>query len=161
MRITDPKELNRRRKALIESFGPIIKEHGQMVQMVFPTEEDPGFGFLYTVGNHEVGLPELLAIGAAAPEIGGILNSLGEQQRRTGQRFAHNSIVYPDGYDIPVRIINASPQVKDEYTLMVSNHYGHENYDVQQVIICDRNRRMPPDPECESPWGDVPIYAVN
>ena len=57
----------------------IIKEHGWMVQAVFPSAEDPDdCSFQYTIGLHDRALPELVSTGLP-PEVGqAILNDVVE-----------------------------------------------------------------------------------
>lgn len=57
-----------------------IREHGWMVQGVFPTTADDGPSFAYTIGMTEAGLPELLMSGNLSHELLMILlNSAAKQ----------------------------------------------------------------------------------
>jgi len=53
-----------KRALYFERMEKIIKEHGWMVQAVFPTTDDPDqYSFQYTIGLHDRALPELVSTG--------------------------------------------------------------------------------------------------
>jgi hypothetical protein len=52
----------------------IITERGWMIQGVFPTENDPGVDFAYTVGLTAAGLPELVISGLPHETAATLLN---------------------------------------------------------------------------------------
>lgn len=64
--------LEERRRKYYEHVERLIHEHGWMVQGVFPTADDPGKMFHYSVGLHDHGLAELLVF-SLPPDIGRVL----------------------------------------------------------------------------------------
>jgi uncharacterized protein DUF4262 len=83
--------------------------------------------FLYTIGNHERGLPELLLIGTAEEPFHRLLNRLGEMQRERGKGFEHEELVDFGGKS-PVRVIDVGKLGHDEYTVQAGVLYGSEDY---------------------------------
>ena len=72
-----------------------ISQYGQHVICVALLDNDPPEfqNFVYTIGNHEVGLPELLLIGESSATYGQIVNILGSLQRNRGIPFCRGEIV--------------------------------------------------------------------
>jgi hypothetical protein len=126
-----------------------IETHGQALVAVMD-----GTPFVYTIGNHGRGLPELLAVGFSAPET---MNELGRMMRHRGRRFDDGETVDVGG-DCPVRMIDAHPAVKELFTIQVARFYGTADYDVQQIVAPDTQGRFPGDPDCAAPWRDLPLY---
>ncbi len=150
-------------RKLFEGMKANISAFGQSVMGVFPTVDDPDteIGFMYTIGNAEKHLPELLLIGNYGNTAGHILNRLGETMRRTG--VVPDGIVYPWGQvdDVkPVKCIPANETAKTDYTIQAGQYLERENYKVVQVILCDKEGRFPGDPGCE-PEYEVPILSIQ
>ena len=98
--------------------------------------------FFYSVGNAEEGLPELLVIGNLPPHVGNLLiNVLVDKMRRSGQKFDEGLMHI--GWSFPMKIRNASKVARQKYTCVASQEYGSENYEVQQILICDENGIFP------------------
>jgi hypothetical protein len=108
--------------------------------------------FSYTVGNAIVGLPELLVIGTTN---GAFLNILSEKMIERGAAFDDGELVSLGRG--PLKIINADERAHNDYTIQAGQYLGHENYRVQQVLICDRNGRYPDEPECQHPYSTIPV----
>jgi hypothetical protein len=126
----------------------IIREHGRHILGVFNCEDTTGPEFAYTIGNHDKGLPELLVIGTPK---GGFLNDLSLIMINRGEQFADGEIVDIGGR-FPVKVVDANPAVRDEFTIQAGQYYGTEDYAVQQVLIPDREGRFPGDPNCDEPY---------
>lgn len=125
---------------------------GQTIQGVFPRVGETGTAFFYTIGNGELGLPELLLIGGFRPEIAmAILNELGQYMRERGKPLDEGMLDI--GWTFPFKVRKAGGSVRTLYTAQVGEYLGHERYDVTQVMICDREGRYPGDVGCEL---DVP-----
>ena len=129
-----------------------IDRAGQHVFAIFPSKESPAFA--YTIGNANIGLPELLLIGNFAPRTSApILNELGRKMRAAGNPLEGDVSL---GGRFPVRIREASPSAKARYTIQAGHYLGHEHYDVLQLLICDLEGRYPGEPGCD-PDYDVPL----
>jgi hypothetical protein len=114
-----------------------IEKGGQSLQGVFGGNDT----FVYTIGNHGVGLPEFLVTGIEYNSAGRMLNELGEQQR-------HNRIPllgrHSFGGKFPVRLVDVTCEmVKRDYTIQVGRYYNDENYRVTQVVWPDKQGRYP------------------
>lgn len=130
-----------------------IEQYGQHVQGV-----GGGGGirvsppFAYTIGNSARGLPELLFIGPFDFRLGTmILNAVAKHMWEKGR-------IEPGMLDLewtfPFKLREAGGDVRDTFTIQAGQFYGHENYTVMQVMICDKAGRYPGDPGCD-PAFDV------
>lgn len=129
-----------------------IDSHGQHLIGVFPTHDDPGIPFVYTIGNASIGLPELIIVGPfPAPTVGAILNLIGVKMREEGKPFSEDVDI---GGKFPLKVHNASGAAKSEWTIQAGQFLGHEDYAVQQLLLCDPEGRYPGEP------GIQPGYAV-
>lgn len=72
---------------LVQVMG-IIEAHGWAVQGVFPTAEDPGATFTYTVGLTAKGLPELLVYGLNPQVATNLLNMAAQWMIDNERAFA-------------------------------------------------------------------------
>lgn len=68
-RITDPKILAERGRMLDRKIMEDIEKHGWSDMAIFPTSDDPGLYFNYTVGLAERNHPDLIVVGMP-PETG-------------------------------------------------------------------------------------------
>ncbi len=126
-----------------ERISENIASHGQHVQFVGPDGKG-GLPFIYTIGNAGHHLPELLVIGAFPPEaITPILNRIGADMRRTGK--APGQEIWLGG-QFPLRCHFAGSISRRDYTIQATEYWGHSDYNVMQVVLCDRDGRFPGDP---------------
>lgn len=139
--------------SLMEDIGHSIGEYGQ--KLIGVLDED--LPFMYTVGNHQNGLPELIIMGTISTQIGYLMNVLGRKMREKGRPFEDQELVDLGGR-YPVKIVNGNGFAK-AYTLQVENYYCTDEYQVQQVLICDQKGRFPDDPHCELPYSLQPILV--
>jgi len=115
--------------------------------------DDDHFPFIYTVGNFEWGLPELLVIDCVDSRV---LNSLCELMRKRRCRFWDGELIESRYYKYPVKALNTNDDA-GKYTWQVEAYYGIDTYAVQQIVIPDSFGRHPGDPQCEEPCCLVPI----
>ncbi len=143
----------------LEKFHSNIAEDIQQYQrsIVCVGREDDTPAFAYTVGNQLRGLPELLVVGTSD---GGFLNLLSDKMIERGRAFDDGEVMSLGGKH-PVKIIRADYRAKDEYTVQAGVHFGTEAYEVQQVLICDRDGRFPGESGCLPPYRDMPILRRN
>jgi hypothetical protein len=127
-----------------------IERDGRQILGVF--DEPP---FAYTIGNELKGLPELLFIGGARNS--GFLNILSDMMIERGVRFTDGEIVDIGG-KYPIKIINANATAQAEYTIQAGVFYGHDLYQVQQVLVPDRHGHFPDDLQCD-PHYRMPVLA--
>jgi Domain of unknown function (DUF4262) len=119
--------------------------------------DDQDLPFAYTIGNaYGLYLPELLVIGprSAFP----ILNELSEMMIERDAAFTDGELVSLGGR-FPVRVITASQEARENYTVQAGVFYGHDNYSLMQVVLPDGEGRFPGDPRCAAPWRDVPLLG--
>jgi hypothetical protein len=146
--------------SLREQIHDAIAKHGQSVQVVYLTAADPPGSqpFMYTVGNHQVGLPELLVVDTDSSVIAGVLNRLGQIQRERGTGFADEEYVSVGG-QFPVRIVDAGEVGRSRYATFVGIYYGTQDYQVRQVLLPDTKGRWPDTPGCDLPYARQPVLS--
>lgn len=129
-----------------------IDRAGQHLFAIFGDGDAPGF--IYTIGNANHALPELLLIGDFSPQsVAPILDVVGRRMRETGQFPLEELDV---GATYPVRTRLAGERAKSEYTLQVGEYLGHEEYAVVQLLLADPAGRYPGEQGCD-PRYDVPL----
>jgi hypothetical protein len=141
-------------------IGVHIHDHGQHLVGVAPASGDPidFLPFIYTIGNHGAGLPELLLIGGSGDVHGRILNVLGKIQRERGSGFQHAELVDFTAR-LPARIADAGQRGRDEYAVQASVYYKTDKFEVRQVLLPDPNGRYPGDPGCQPPFSKQPVLS--
>ena len=126
---------------LYDNLRDMIKEFGNALIGV------PGF--VYTIGNSKVGLPELLLVGNFDHgSVALILNDLSKTMRERGEAFPEGMLEM-EGYGFPFKVRKASDAAKEEYTVQAGQCLRTEDYDVLQIIICDRDGKYPGDEGCD------------
>jgi hypothetical protein len=163
-----PKDLEEEEDERPQCEGPdfedAAREHiakdGQFILVVF--DEPGGLWCNYTIGNHEKGLPELIAVYPGGKKMGerfaGSLNRAGEIQRERGTPFEHGELVSLGGR-LPVRIVDATARAKAEFTFGVGRYYGTDDYQVRQIVVPDPDGRYPGDPLCADPYAGIPVLS--
>ena len=148
-----------------EDIRDAIKSGGRMVLGVFPTKQAKiRFAFSYTIGNHAKGLPELLVIGSKR---GNYLNEMSERMIKQGKAFDHGEVIEtsallnaPASKKYRIKIINATNEAHEKYTIQIGVYFGTQDYKVQQIILSDVEGRLPGEVGCASGYADVPILAA-
>lgn len=150
------------RPELMQNIAGVIEKFGQQMIMVGPTEERyrdrRESYFTYTIGNHQVGLPELIIVGFSGRDIGAILNVLSDQQRREGKPFKNGDVVPVGAGKVKIITANAFAQ---ELIGMAHEHYGADHLDLQQVVLSDVNGNFPGDPGCVEPFSSQPVFNLH
>jgi hypothetical protein len=137
-----------------------VQKYGRSVISVFPDEssKDPvNETFVYTIGNSDRDLPELLMVGMTN---GGILNHLSEMMIKRGAAFANGEMVSLGG-EHPVCMINASAVVKDIYTIHTTAWRDADDYNVMQAVAPDPEGRFPWQPDCAEPYARVRVFRLQ
>jgi len=143
-----------------ETIRANIAKHGRSIQAVGGTEFDtPNVQqFAYTVGNHELGLPELLIVDTT--KLSGVLNRLSEIQRDRERAFEHEELVSIGGR-FPLRIIDTGELGHRKYAHFARLYYDTDTVEVRQVLIPDTCGRWPDTPGCEAPYRNQPILSAR
>lgn len=143
-------------EALHQTIQQNIAKHGRHIFCIFDNEPP----FLYTIGNHEWGLPELLIVGDSDDTFAHVLNRLSQMMRDPKRgAFRHGELVSLGG-KFPIKVVDASARAKQEFTLVVGHYYGTENYRVQQIVLCDPQGKFPGDPGCAEPYASQQVLAA-
>ena len=138
-----------------DRISKCIRQYGWQLQGVMGDEDN--FPFIYSIGNQEVGLPELLMIGNRD---GSTLNALCKIMRENNRPFENGELIDLGG-KFPLKSLNAGNEAKKEYTLFVGAYYETDDYTVQQIVMPDRSGRYPDDPQCEYPYCLVPVLTTH
>lgn len=135
--------------AYLDRCRALIAEHGWMVQGVFPTVDEPGPGFAYTVGLTANGRPELVVSGLGYEQGGAILNAAA--RRHLADELRPGMVV--EGIaSVPFTVV-AAPHAEIG---MVRNLYG-DRAEAVQLVWPDRGGNYPGDPGWTLGDGQ-PIY---
>lgn len=143
-----------------QKIAQIIEKSGQFIQIVHLSEGDlpDAQPFMYTIGNFQLGLSELLIVGTDEKFATDILNMLGELQRKRGKAFVEEELVDLGG-KFPVRIVDAGEIGRRDYATFVGMFYDREDYKVRQVLLPDTQGRWPDTPGCDRPYCEQPILS--
>ena len=141
-----------------EGTAENIKRFGRSVICVSPGEDDDGWPFAYTIGNHIKRLPELLVIGTSQ---GSFLNDLSQMMIKTGRPFLNGQLVRLEGARAPIRIIRANGAAQADYTIQAGEYFGHQGYAVMQVLIPDDAGRFAGEDGCQPPYSLYPLLRVD
>lgn len=150
-------------RVLKEKIRANIANYGQHVVCVGISKGDPAdfLPFVYTIGNHQLGLPELLLIGQSDDLFVSIVNAVGEVQREGGKAFTHGERV-DFSARLPALIVEAGQRGRDEYAVQAGVYYGTDNFEVRQILLPDRNGRFPGEAGCLPPYSDqVRLMMLN
>ena len=155
----------KRIQASYKDFRDTIKSEGPMVLGVFPTKEaEIPFAFSYTIGNQAKGLPELLVIGS---KCGAYLNEMSERMIKQSKAFDHGEVIEtsallnaPASKKYRIKIINATNEAHEKYTIQAGVYFGTQDYKVQQIILSDEEGRFPDEVGCAPGYANVPILAA-
>lgn len=132
-----------------------IAQYGQRTIGVFDDSIDLDsdfIPFIYTIGNYEHSLPELLIVGKFRPDITNyLLNVLGEIQRNRNYAFRDGELVGIQA-KFPIKMMTPDLSiVKEKFTCHVGNYYETEDYEVVQALLCDKQGLYPDEPGCGFP----------
>jgi hypothetical protein len=144
-------------EAMMENIHKNIEKNGHCIVSV----PDDALPFSYTIGNHDVDLPELLFLDLTYSESNAktILNRLAHIMRKERRAaFRHGELVSLGG-KFPVKIVDTSADAK--HALFAGVYYGTQHYRVQQVVLCDQEGRFPGDPKCEDPYASQRVFAIS
>lgn len=142
-------------KTFFEGITSNIHKYGQSLVGV---PHEVGL-FMYTIGNHELGLPELLLIGDVRPEQAQrILNALGLKQRdQAAPLLGDVPLGESSRFPLRLREISYPLVVRDDFTCQVENYYKTRDYKVTQVLIPDTEGRFPGESGCAEPYCRCPL----
>jgi Domain of unknown function (DUF4262) len=122
-----------------ERIARDIRLFGWHIIGVLPDKDQ--IPFMYTVGNYEVGLPELLIIGSL--DAGDVLNAVCARMRDQNRQSGEGELIDVGG-KFPFMAVNADDDlVKDQYTCQVAAHYSTEDYK-SAAASCLRPLRLVP-----------------
>ena len=149
----------KRIQAFYKDIQDTIKDHKRMVLAVHGDRSIDGspYAFSYTIGNHERGLPELLVIGSIK---GTYLNEMSERMIKQGKAFDHGEVIETNG-KYRIKIINATYEAHESYTIQAGVYYKTQDYKVQQIILSDEEGRLPGEVGCAPGFADIPILVAG
>lgn len=132
-----------------------IKRAGQSVIYIGATK--PGeLSFAYTVGRVERGLPELVITAPLHPPVA--MDLLNDLDKRMTWPAATGSTVDLGG-TYPVLVIDADdPRTYEDFTCVANRIHGNRDYPVQQIVLCDKHGKFPPD--CAEPYNRQPLLGT-
>jgi Domain of unknown function (DUF4262) len=141
---------------LYDDIAEDIRRDGRSVLCV--SAEPNKHAFCYTIGNWERRLPELLMIRAASAAAGQSLNALSNMMIDRGRAFASGERIAVAS--ITVKIIRADSRAREQYTIQAGQHFGHEHYEVLQVLLSDLRGHFPDEPGYRARLP-IPVLRAN
>jgi Domain of unknown function (DUF4262) len=146
---------------LYDKIAQAISEIGWSPMCVLPDpdERTGSLPFIYSIGNCECGLPELLMIGCAYEGGSSLLNTIIARMRHYNRAFTDGESI-DLGKKLQPKAFWANEEAK-EYTVQVGEYYGTNDYAVQQIVAPDTLGRYPEDPQCDLPFRLVPLLRNN
>ena len=145
-----------------DEISQTISDYGWRLVGVIPDPDESSNSpiryvpFIYTIGNYECGLPELLMIGHV---YAGALNAIVASMRNNNHAFTDGEIIDLGGKSKP-KAFWANDEAR-EFTVQVGVYYGTNDYAVQQIVFPDPSGRFPDDPRCDRPFRFVPLLRNN
>ena len=146
---------------IMDKIEETIDKYGWQLIGVFPDAKsrDPvNEAFIYTIGNADKGLPELLFIGSYGEIAACILKALSCEMIDRGRPFEDGEFV-DIGDEERVYVCKANDSVKDDIMVQATNYNGH-GYDVMQVVSPDLDGKFPWELGCAKPYANVKIHRA-
>lgn len=138
-----------------------IREHigttGWSVLSIFPTEEDPDYGFCYIVGLTETfGHPEIYIVGLNPQSAHAVLNGLGESIR-DGKRFdgAMLSDEALQGYPAAFRPLTERSAI--EHSKIAREALENVKFEATQMFYPDKEGNFPWDSACDPKYAEMQL----
>lgn len=125
-----------------------IEIHGHSIVGVFPT--GPGqTHFSYSIGLRERDGFELLMEGIDTKYGAYFINTLAQETKARNLPLNHACIIHgmTTKPEFRLALVPCHELVKDERTVQAGQYYGHEDYGVLQLVMCDPEGRMPWEPD--------------
>lgn len=147
----------RRLRQLDQRVAADVARVGWHMTGVFPTSDEPGPYFCYTVGLFKTyGHPELITFGLN-PHIAQILvQQLVDNHIKGGRTFQDGERVegeVRDGYSMWFR---SAPVDDDQYPLSTAKRFYHgTDFPALQIVMPDTQNRFPWEPGCEQRMIDI------
>jgi hypothetical protein len=140
-----------------------IERTGRALVGVFPGDpsSDPvNDAFVYTIGNGDRNLPELLIVGLYDDEY--ILNALSKMMLERGKPFEDGELVEMGG-KCPACVVDAAESVKKRYTIQATSYHRakRQKYRVMQVVLPDREGLFPWQRGCANPYSKVKVHRAK
>jgi hypothetical protein len=145
------------RASVIEDTRAKIAQHGWTVVGVFPTPEDPGVPFAYTVGLSGKRLPELAIYGLPVQVGPQVLNAVARQMVSAGGPLASGQRI-DDVLDGGLSLVAVEMTATEDLNL-VREVYGAVEAAVQ-VCWPDLDGLMPWEQGCSLCADDQPVHGV-
>jgi len=154
------KPAEERLKAVFAAVRQVIEENE--VAVVGNNNEDMGTADCsFTMGMHEHGLPELLCFGGNDQKFGAVVNKIAQRAIKAGRRYKDGEILVFEEYmpGAKAKIIDTRIEAR-LWTFAASDFYGHADYEVQQIILSDRNGKFITEEGSRIPPDAFPLLTV-
>lgn len=98
---------------------------------------------IYTIGFHKLNMPELIIMGAYVKEISSCLDFFCVHQYSLGKKFMENEIFDHKLINQPMAAFDIADEPKKEYMELCYDYYGTWDFEAQQILLADKNRKFP------------------
>mgnify|MGYP000898506991 CR=1 FL=1 len=141
-----------------EKLQAMIDQHGWAVVGVFPTGQDEGVAFSYTVGLTDKGLPELAIYGLDPTTGGAILNRVAQRMIDHGELRGGERIEGELAHDLPLAVIDMG----ETGDLSAVRRFYGAVLAARQIVWPDKQGRMPWEnwscPDAAQPLNNWPPF---
>ena len=126
------------------------------------TEEDDPSSFMFTIGNTERNIPELIVFGTHEQVLCNRASDMMEKIMREDGTVFKGGDTLSIGSRHPLQIVDVTyhPDVEN-YTPELLSYYKKHTYKLFQLLVPDHHGRYPGDPECERPYSLVPSFRAH
>jgi hypothetical protein len=133
----------------VERVRADIERYGLHVTGVIPTANaDLPYPFTYTTALEvPYGHPELLVVGIP-PELAHQVINAAVAQIKEGKRYGEGTHDVLQGFPVYARRVPDDPDTYDELFGECVRACGGRDFDVLQLVLPDKQRRFPWDPDC-------------
>lgn len=160
-RITDPRELARRRRMVDQKARDAIKEHGWHDTAVFPTKEDPHGSpyFNYTAGLVEMNHPDLIIVGMPHKVAHHVL-WVCFRRIRAGYRFTPDTYATEVLEGLRVAVLEVLDPLNDVAPMTLTDRlYGQ--VEGVQIVWPDAEDKFPWDEDFDETFADQqPLLGI-
>jgi hypothetical protein len=158
-RITDPRELARRRKMYEQNVRDAIKEHGWHDTAVFPTKDEESPYFNYTTGLKEMNHPDLIIVGMPSAVAHRVLWTC-VRRIQDGYRFTPDTYSTEVLEDLRVAAVEVLDPLNDVAPMTVTNRlYGQ--VEGVQIVWPDAADKFPWDEGFDQTFSDQqPLLGI-
>lgn len=144
-----------------ETISSHVKQYGLAIQCVFPTAEDEGPFFMYTIGMTNIGAAEVIVFGLSPDIMMGAINELYIDIKEG--RVDRNAEILNDMLSVPILSHTVDKKSASEYGVQAFEYYKRFGMTptFRQLVWPDANGVYPHQEGCSKGIKQVQPYIGN